>query len=76
VKPLTVRTSARVRRMATDYYGPFYAGVYQAQRDGFLIDAHNAYEHKDRCRYIRYARDAHRSFLRCLREAKREGRIS
>jgi len=76
VKPLTVRTSARVRRMATDYYGPFFVGHYQATRNLWLILARNEPDERVREIHIAAAKDRHRDYLRCLREARREGRFA
>ncbi len=75
-KPLTPIESRRVRAMSAEYYGPFFVGHYQASRNLWLIMARNERDEYMRAMHVAAAKDRHREYLRCLREAKREGRIS
>jgi hypothetical protein len=76
LKRLTPRMSDRVSRFAAAHYSPFYVGTYLARRDHALIEARHASSPEIREQHLSWARDCHRSYLRCLREARRDGLLS
>lgn len=73
---ITPRGSRHVYQMSMDNYPSFHVGAYRAERNVWLTlaRAHTgvaSHEHS-RAGHIRYAKEAHRNFLRCLREYRRE----
>lgn len=72
-KPLTPRLSMRVSRFAMANYSAFYTATYLTRRDDALIEARCTDVVELRERAVFEAKFNHRNYLRCLREAKREG---
>jgi hypothetical protein len=73
---ITPRLSTSVSRFAAAHYTPFYVGTYLARRDAALIEARFAGGPEIRAQHVFNAKDAHRNYMRCLREARRDGLLS
>jgi hypothetical protein len=63
-----------VERVSITHYGAFYAGHYRGERNVWLALAKNADDPRMRKMRAEFAITAHRSMMRCLREARREMR--
>jgi hypothetical protein len=75
MKPPTPLQSARTRRLFADNYGVAFAGMYFGVRTAHLVRARNADSDELRRVSVSAARDAHRNYLRCLRDAYREAAL-
>lgn len=72
----TPRLGRSIERVMMDHYGPFYVGVYRSERNCYLVRARATQYDETRAQCIRWAMEAHRSMMRCLRELRREERLN
>lgn len=74
-KPDQPIQSARTRKLFADNYAVAFAGQYFGMRTIYLARARYTQSPATRDLAIEGAKRAHRDYLRCLREAKREASL-
>lgn len=72
---ITPRVGRAIERVSLDQYGAFYTGHYRGERNVWLVLAKSHPDSASRAQHIQFAINAHRSMMRCLREARREQRM-